>query len=490
LPIGVADVVTKGIYIRDFFTEPDAQMNNRKIYWPRGWVTGGSSTVNGMMWIHGTPHLYDEWAADGCPGWSYDDLRPWFRQCESYQGGDPAYRGASGPMTITEFQSNNSLADDFLDAIVAAKVGTRVKDYNAGGFGGSKTQFNTRNGVRCNTRMAYLDPAKDRANLTVMVETLVTRIRFEGKRAVGLNARAAGKDVTLHARKEIILSGGTFNSPQLLELSGIGRRDVLEAAGVPVLHQLPLVGENLSEHVYSPMAFKVKPGVSWNGMLRSPLGKVGAGMRYLLRRDGPLTSNTITAQSFVPEQSGGTKADVKIQIQQISTTNNRGKGNLELDAYDGVTIASFQIRPYSRGSCHITSPDSSANPRLISNHYTDSRDIDSCLNALKLSRRVAQAGPMGKWVIDELRPGPSGGSDEALVDYLRATGATAYHPVGTCRIGSDPAQSVVDPELRVHGIDGLRIADGSVMPTIASTNTNAICVVMGERVADFIQRGR
>ncbi len=488
VPIGVAELLSQGIYLRHFFTEPDPQLHDRKIYWPRGWVTGGSSTVNGMVWVHGTPHLYDEWAADGCTGWSYDELRPWFRKIETFKGGDPGYRGSAGPMTITEFKSNNSLGSDFLDAIVQAKVGKRVKDYNVGGFGGSAMQMNTRNGIRCNTRLAYLDPAEGRPNLTVLTETMATRIRFEGKRAVGIEARSAGRDVSLTARKEVILCGGAFNSPQLLELSGVGRRDVLSGAGVPLLHELPMVGENLSEHVYSPIAYRVKPGVSWNGMLRSAVGKVGAGLRYLTQRDGPLSSNTLTAQAFVPEESGGTKADVKLQIQQISTSSNRSKGKLEVDSHDGVTIASFQIRPHSRGSSHITGRDPMADPRMLSNHFTDARDVNACLAALKMSRRVAEAGPMAKWIIDEVRPGPSCASDEALVDYLRATGATAWHPVGTCRIGSDAEHSVVDPQLRVHGLQGLRIADGSAMPTIASTNTNAICIVMGERVADFIQQ--
>lgn len=488
IPLGVAEVLSRGIYLRDFFTEPDPHLHSRKIYWPRGWATGGSSTVNGMVWVHGTPHIYDEWAADGCPGWAYEDLRPWFRKIESFKGGDRAYRGDSGPMTITEYQSNNALADDFLDAIVDARVGTRVKDYNAGGFGGSRMQMNTRNGVRCNTRMAYLDPAAGRTNLTVLTETLATRIRFEGKRAVGLEARSAGRPVTLNARREIILCGGTFNTPQLLELSGVGRRDALAAAGVPLLHELPMVGENLSEHVYSPIAYRTQPGVSWNSVLRRPIGKLGAGMRYLTRRDGPLASNTITAQAFVPAQSGSHKAEIKLQVQQISTSGNRNKGKLEIDAHDGITIASFQIRPHSRGSSHITGTDPGANPRLISNHFTDARDVDACLSALKMTRRIAAAAPIARWILSEERPGTDCSSDEALIDYLRATGATAWHPVGTCRIGSDAAQSVVDPQLRVHGLQGLRIADGSAMPSIASTNTNAICIVMGERVADFISR--
>ena len=489
IPLGVANVLGQGIYIRHFFTEPDAQLNGRKIYWPRGWALGGSSTVNGMIWVHGTPHLYDEWAADGCPGWSYADLQPWFRKIESFAGGNPEFRGDKGPVTITEYQSDDPLAESFLDAVQAAGIGPRVRDFNEGGFGGSRQQYNTRKGLRCNTRMAYLDPAQGRANLTVLTETLATRVRFEGRRAVGIEARAAGREVSLSARKEVILCGGTFNSAQLLELSGVGRREVLAAAGVPLLHELTMVGENLSEHVYSPTVFRAHPGVSWNRKLTSPLGQAGVALRYLARRDGPMSSNTITAQAFVPAISGGTRADIKLQIQQVSAANNRGKGKMAMDDFDGISLASFQIRPWSRGSSHVANSDPAADPRMLSRHFSDARDIDACLNGLKLARRTAAAAPLASLIVGEERPGPKAASDEALVEYLRANGATAYHPVGTCRIGTDSAQSVVDPELRVHGLQGLRIADGSVMPTIASTNTNAICIVMGERVADFIQRG-
>lgn len=488
IPLGVANLVGKGIYIRHFFTEPDARMNGRKIYWPRGWVLGGSSTVNGMIWVHGTPHLYDEWAADGCPGWSYADLQPWFRRIESFKGGDPAYRGSDGPVTITEFEPVDPLADAFLDAVQAAGIGPRVKDFNAGGFGGSRQQFNTRNGVRCNTRMAYLDPARGRANLTVQTDALATRVRFDGKRAIGLIARIAGREVQLNARREVILCGGAFNSAQLLELSGVGRREVLAAAGVPLLHELPMVGENLSEHVYSPVVYRAKRGASWNGALNSPVGQARLGARWLLRRDGPLTTGTITSQAFVPAEAGGKQADIKVQIQQVSAANNRGKGQMTLDDFDGISLASFQIRPHSRGSSHVTNGDAMGNPRMISNHFADERDVQACLTGLKMARRAAEAAPLARWLEDEVRPGPAAADDKSLIDYLRANGATAYHPVGTCRIGTDAAQSVVDPQLRVHGVQGLRVADGSVMPTIASTNTNAICIVIGERVADFIKQ--
>ncbi len=488
IPAGVINVLQQGKVTRSFFTQPDPNMHDRRIYWPRGWVVGGSSTVNGMIWVHGTPREYDLWAEDGCPGWSYADLRPWFRKIESYTGGDAASRGRSGPVSVTEFKPVDALPDAFLDSVQQAGVVDRVADYNARGLGGSYLQFNTRNGVRCNTRMAYLDPAQGRSNLVIRTGALVSRVLLEHGRAVGVRARLLGEEGDFRATREVILCGGAFNSPQLLELSGIGRREVLAAAGVPLLHELPMVGENLSEHVYSPVMFRAKPGVSWNGDLSSPLGKARLGLRWLLKRDGPLSSVTITAQAFAPSAPGGKDAELKIQIQQVSSPGNRGAGKIQLDDFDGVTIASFQIRPRSRGTSHIANADPRADPVMFSRHFTHPDDIAACLKALTLSRRIAATGPMARLLDGETRPGPDKASDEALVDYLRATGATAYHPVGTCRIGTDAAQSVVDPQLRVHGVAGLRVADASVMPSIASTNTNAIAIVIGERAADFALR--
>lgn len=483
MPIGVAKLLEKGLYIRDFFTEPDPQLHGRKIYWPRGWVVGGSSTVNGMIWVLGTPHEYDLWAGDGCPGWTYADLLPWFKKVESYAKGDERFRGRQGPVTVTEFQPVDPLPDLFLDSVQAAGIAPRVKDYNERGYGGSYVQFNTRRGIRCNTRMAYLDPAAGRSNLVLKSGVLVTRVILEGGRVVGVCARVDGREGNFKARREVILCGGAFNSPQLLELSGIGRRDVLAAAGVPLQHELAMVGENLSEHVYSPNCYRVKPGFSWNGRLTHPVGQVGLGMRWMFQHDGPLTTGTITAQTFASTTPGSDKADVKIQIQQVSSGSNRGKGKMELDRFDAVTIASFQIRPRSRGSCHIVSSDPAADPLMISNHFTHPDDVDACLKALAMSRRIAATAPLSGIIESEERPGPRAASDEAMIDYLRATGATAYHPVGTCRIGDDPTQSVVDTRLRVHGVPGLRVADASVMPSIAATNTNAIAIAIGERAA-------
>ena len=486
IPAGVINVLQQGKVTRSFFTQPDPQMHDRRIYWPRGWVVGGSSTVNGMIWVHGTPREYDLWAEDGCPGWAYADLLPWFKKIENYGAGDAASRGQSGPVTVTQFKPVDGLPDAFLDSVEAAGCAPRVKDYNAKGFGGSYLQFNTRNGIRCNTRMAYLDAAQGRPNLTIRTGAMVNRVLINASRATGVKATIDGIEGEFTARKEVILCGGAFNSPQLLELSGIGRRDVLANAGIPLVHELPMVGENLSEHVYSPTMFRASPEVSWNQSLSNPLGKAKLGLRWLTHRDGPLSSVTITAQAFAPSRPDGTDAELKIQVQQVSSPGNRGAGKITLDDFPGITVASFQIRPRSRGTSHIADSNPRSDPVMHSRHFTHPEDLEACLLALKLSRKIAATGPMSKLVHEEVRPGPKGGSDEALIDYLRATGATAYHPVGTCRIGTDAAQSVVDPQLRVHGIQGLRVADASVMPTIASTNTNAIAIVIGERVSNFV----
>ncbi len=491
IPMAVVKMLESAKFMRQFYTEPDPQMNDRKIFWPRGWVVGGSSTVNGMMWVHGTPKVYDAWHADGCPGWSYADVLPWLRKIEDYPAGDTAYRGHGGPVTVTQFKPVDALPDAFVDGVAQAGIAPKVKDFNAGGFGAGRVQLNTRNGVRCNTRMAYLDEALQRPNLTLKTGVMVSRVVLEGKKAVAVRARMVAKngavqELEFKARREIILSGGAYNSPQLLELSGIGRADVLNQAGVPVLHELAMVGENLSEHVYTSLSYRAKPGVSWNRDLSSPWGNVRLGLGWLLKRNGPLSSVGMTACAFVPTEIGGKDPDLKIQVQQLSTSYARGEGKITLDKEDGITLGSFQICPRSRGSSHITNSDPLSNPRMLSNHLTHADDLQACLTGLKHLRATASAPTMQAVLKDELRPGHQHASDESLIAHIRATGGTAYHPVGTCRMGNDAAQSVVDTELRVHGLQGLRIADASVMPSIASTNTNAICIAIGERAAHFI----
>ncbi len=491
IPMALVKMLESGHLMRHFFTEPDPQLNDRKIFWPRGWVVGGSSTVNGMLWVHGTPKEYDAWGADGCPGWSYTDVLPWLKKIEDFPTGDSAYRGHGGPVTVTEFKPVDAMPDAFVNGIAQAGIAPKVKDFNAGGFGASYTQLNTRNGVRCNTRMAYLDDALSRPNLTLKTGALVTRVLLQDKKAVAVRVRIQSKNGTYQegefkARREIILSGGAFNSAQLLELSGIGRKDVLDNAGVPLVHELPMVGENLSEHVYTTLTYRTQAAVSWNHDLNSTWGKARLGLGWLLKRNGPLSSVGMTACAFAPSEIGGTTADIKLQVQQLSTNSERTAGKITLESHAGVSLGSFQICPKSRGSSHIANSDPMANPVMLSQHLTHPDDLQACLTGLKFLRRAANTTAMQSLLIEENKPGKQHSSDESLIAHIRATGATAFHPVGTCRIGTDAQQSVVDTQLRVHGIQGLRIADASVMPSIASTNTNAICIAIGERAAHFI----
>ena len=491
IPMAMVKLLETGRLMRHYYTEPDPQLNNRKIFWPRGWVVGGSSTVNGMLWVHGTPKVYDAWSQDGCPGWAYADVLPWLKKIEDFPTGDSAYRGQGGPVTITEFKPVDAMPDAFVNGIAQAGIAPKVKHFNAGGFGASYTQLNTRNGVRCNTRMAYLDDAVTRPNFTLKSNALVTRVVLEGKKAVAVRVRIQSKSDAIQegefkARREIILSGGAFNTPQLLELSGIGRTDVLDRAGVPVLHALPMVGENLSEHVYTALSYRTQPGMSWNLALKSKWGQARLGLGWLLKRSGPLSTVGMTACAFAPKDLGGADADIKLQVQQLSTGTERSGGKIMLDDHEGVTLGAFQICPKSRGSSHIANSDPMANPVMLSQHLTHPDDLQACLTGLQHLRRTVNTPAMQAVLQEETKPGSQHGSDESLVAHIRATGATAYHPVGTCRIGTDAAQSVVDTQLRVHGIQGLRIADASVMPSIASTNTNAICIAIGERAAHFI----
>ena len=491
IPMAMVKLLETGRLMRHFYTELDSQLNNRQIFWPRGWVVGGSSTVNGMLWVHGTPKVYDAWSADGCPGWAYSDVLPWLKKIEDYPAGDAQFRGRGGPVTVTQFKPVDAMPDAFVNGIAQSGIAPKVNDFNAGGFGAGYTQLNTRNGVRCNTRMAYLDEAVTRPNFTLKSNALVTRIVLEGKKAVAVRVRIQTKNGSTQegefkARREIILSGGAYNTPQLLELSGIGRTDVLTSAGVPVLHELPMVGENLSEHVYTALSYRTQAGLSWNSALKSKWGQARLGLGWLLKRSGPLSTVGMTACAFAPAQAGGASADIKLQVQQMSTSSERSGGKIRLDAHDGVTLGSFQISPKSRGSSHIANSDPTANPVMLSQHLTHADDLQACLTGVKYLRQMVNTPAMQAVLLEETKPGSQHGSDESLIAHIRATGATAYHPVGTCRIGTDAAQSVVDTQLRVHGLQGLRIADASVMPSIASTNTNAICIAIGERAAHFI----
>ena len=455
------------------------------MFWPRGRVMGGSSTINGMLWVRGEPAEYDNWRDGGCEGWGYDDVLPHLQRIEAYAGGG-ATRGKDGPVHIS-LAGENTLGDAFHQACVQAGI-PATPDYNAAQYEGvGYLQTNTRRGLRMGGREAYLNPSKGRSNLTMRTGARVHRIRVENGRAVGVDYVANGKYLFARARREVVLSAGAVQSPQLLELSGIGHRERLADLGIASTAHLPGVGENCRDHLHTRVSFECTRPITLNDILGNPLRQAWMGLQYLLKRDGHMAACTATVHALAKTDPALDRPDVKIQMHNLSAEDPRHANKLVLDRFPGFGIGTFALRPESRGSIHITSTDPEAPPAIDANYLADPRDLKTSIAALRLARHIAAQPALAALIVREVRPGPAAQSDEALLAHIAKLGATSYHPIGTCKMGHD-GMAVVDTELRVHGIKGLRVADASVMPTMVSSNTNAPSFMIGERCADFLLR--
>lgn len=487
IPLGVGRLLQNTKYVWPFSTKPEHALNDQSIYWPRGKVLGGSSSVNGMVYTRGDPDEYDHWREMGNRGWGYDDLRPYFKKLENYPEGDPALRGRDGPMRITNRRTWDP--DPLTDAYVAACRQTDipdVADYNAGTFEGvTYLQQTTYLGRRCSAADAYLKPARGRRNLHILTNSLAQRIVFEGKRAVGVEVSRKGNREAYRCRAEVILACGAIQSPQLLEISGVGDGEVLKAAGIPVAHHLPGVGNNLIDHLQVRLTYEcTTPTI--NDVMNSAFKRYWEGLRYLLTRRGLLSTTSSTAHAIARAGKDSNRADVKIQIAHISGSDRYSRSkSLGIDPYSGFSIGVFGLRPESRGSCHARSADMAEPPAIEANYLTHPDDIRVCLNGLRMIRKIAAQPALAPYVIAERRPGPAVTSDEELLAYARQTGQTSWHPIGTCRMGNDET-AVVDDRLRVRGIEGLRVADCAIMPTMATSNTNASALVIGEKASALI----
>lgn len=468
-----------------FTTDPEPGLNGRKLVWPRGKGLGGSSLVNGMLWVRGDPDEYDRWAQAGCDGWSYRDLLEHFRRSETYAPGDPAQRGHAGAVSVTRHGPADRLSDAFLHA--CRNVGIPVHDdYNAGiSEGAAYLQFNLRGGLRHGTDRAYLDEARRRDNLLVRQHALATRILFEGKRAVGIEYRTQAGLETAFAGREIIVACGAVQSPKLLELSGIGNHAILARHGIATLVHLPGVGENLRDHLNSRVGFRTRFRGTLNDVQHRLAWKVRAGLQWLRHRGGPLSIIGATAHAWVKTHPGLDRADAKIQMLHYSAGHATGNMSNKLDPEPGFSLSTFVLRPESVGSCHIRSGEASDPPRIVANYLQHERDINSTVGAYRLiGKMVSDTAFDG--LIQSVDPAFAAlRTDEDLLGWARATGLTSYHPIGTCKMGTDPA-SVVDPRLRVIGVTGLRVADAAIMPTMPSSNTHAPAVVIGEKAAAII----
>jgi choline dehydrogenase len=483
IPIGYAKTFLDERVNWKYETDPEPNCANRRIYWPRGKVLGGSSSINGMIYIRGVASDYDYWRQLGNAGWSYRDVLPYFKKAERQCRGADEHHGADGPLGVAETNWRTELSEAYIQG--ARELGLpRNDDFNGATQEGTGYYQQTQlGGRRISTARGYLKPARSRPNLHIVTEALAQRIVLEGQRAVGVTYETPGGRVTARAGREVILSGGAINSPQLLQLSGIGPAEVLKAAGVAVTHELKGVGANLHDHYAVRSMYRTsKPGVSMNDSVGTWWGKAMAGVQYALFRSGPLVIGAGVVGVFArtrPELE-----DPDIQLHYIPfTTDKMGTG---LHEKPGFMVAMNQSRPQSRGALKIKSADPKQHPSIHANYLAEEIDRRTTVAGIRFVRRISQTKAVSHYVAEELAPGLKHQSDDELLDYARNNGGSIYHPAGTCKMGTDP-MAVVDDQLRLRGIGALRVADASIMPQVVSGNTNATCIMIGEKCADLVK---
>lgn len=486
VPLGVGKILHNENYVWRFVTEPERELRDRRIYSPRGKLLGGSSAVNGMIFVRGAPHRFDEWRDAGCPGWGYSDVLPYFMKLERYASGDPALRGRQGPVSVSEIQRRDSLSEAFREACLQAGY-EETADYNgliSEGVG--YLQLTARSGIRESTATAYLAAASRCKNLTIRTGAHVERILFHGARARGVAVRINGALVDIDARREIILSAGAIKSPQLLELSGVGDGALLARFGIPVVRHLPGVGRQLQDHFNVRVAYECSQPITINDALRNPWHGFKLGLRYLVMRDGLLATPSATIHLLVRSTEDLPGPDVKIQLVHLSEQGRFGvAADSGLDRCSGFSLGAFHMFPDSHGTVHIRSRDPDVSPEIRANYLTDPRDVSATLRALKLARHIGLQPALRRFVVRELRPGADVQDEFSLINYVRDVGQTTYHGIGTCHMGRGP-MAVVDHELRVRGVQALRVIDASIMPSLVSPNTNAAAIMIGEKGADLV----
>jgi choline dehydrogenase len=460
-----------------YFTEPEPHLENRSLYWPRGKVLGGSSSINAMIYIRGHRWDYDHWRALGNRGWDYDSVLPYFKKSEAQENGPSAFHGADGPLHVTNLRSPNPLSEAFIQAAEQSGF-QRNSDFNGAqqeGFG--QYQVTQRDGKRCSAAAAFLHPVMRRPNLTVKTNVQVFDIIFEKRRAIAVSFQQGEHSAQEHADREIILCAGAVASPHLLMLAGVGPADHLRALGVPVQIDLPGVGENLQDHPAVPVVYQSTQPITLTNA--ESLSNVA---RYMCFKNGMLTSNVAEAGGFVSASSTTAAPDTQFHFgpgYYVDHGFQKIKGH-------AFTLGPTAIRPFSRGRLRLRSSNPLDAPAIHANYLSDPRDMDVMLNGVKLARRIAAADALNQFRGIEMLPGPDARDDDALRQHIARYAATLYHPVGTCKMGNDPA-SVVDSELRVHGIEGLRVVDASVMPAVIGGNTNAPTIMIAEKAADLIR---
>ncbi|WP_341899431.1 GMC family oxidoreductase N-terminal domain-containing protein [Ferrovibrio terrae] len=488
VPIGYGKAFYDSAVNWMYMTEPDPGLNGRPSYWPRGKVLGGSSAINAMIFVRGHATDFDGWAAMGNPGWGWNDVLPYFRKLESNDRGASDLRGGDGPLAIeTKTADVHPLCRHFIAA--GAEIGlARNDDFNGPALEGVGIyQITTKGGMRMSAARAYLRPAQSRANLTIETRALAEKILFSGRRASGVRYRQGGRVREARARYEVILSAGAINSPQLLQLSGLGPGALLQRLGIPVVAAAEGIGRHLQDHLCIDYMFRSKVP-TLNDQLSPLSGRLRYGLQYLLARTGPLSLGINHAGGFMRSREDLAVPDMQLFFSPMSYSKAPPgtRPLMKPDPFSGFVLAAQPTRPESRGHLEIRSSDPLAPPAIHPNYLATDRDRKDMIAASRMVRRFTQTSALSSIIAAEIEPGPSVLSDEALLEDCRNRAGTVFHPVSTCRMGPDPAVDVVDAALKVYGVEGLRVADASIFPTLTTGNTNAPAIMTGEKAADLI----
>ena len=477
VPLGYGKLFARTDVNWAYESEPEPALNGRRVFSPRGKVLGGSSSINGLVYIRGQPEDFDGWEV---PGWSFAELLPYFKRSEDQAHGASDLHGAGGPIGVSDPRDRHELGDAFIES--AALLGIpRNDDFNGAlQEGAGYYQLTARNGRRCSTAVGYLRPAEKRPNLTVEVNALAARVLFERRRAAGLEYFVGGQKRTARAAREMILAAGTFNTPQLLQLSGVGPRALLERHGIPVVHDAPGVGEDLQDHFYCRTFWRCNRPITLNDDMASWWRQAKIGLQYLLTRHGPLTVGAGYAAAFVRTRPERARPDAQIYFINFSMARRGGV----LHPFSGFTLSVSQLQVESRGSVRIASADPRQPPAIRYNYLATENDRRVMVEGLKIIRRIAATAPLSGYIAAEEFPGARVQTDEDWLSFIREAGDTVFHPTSTCRMGTD-ARAVVDSQLRVRGVEALRVVDASVMPAVPSGNINAAVIAIAEKAADL-----
>ena len=479
IPLGYSMLYANPAVNWCFESQPEPHLNNRRLFQPRGKVLGGTGAINGMIYMRGQPEDFDGWKAAGCTGWGWDDVLPYFKSCEDQERGADAFHGTGGPVAVSDLRTTHALGEAYHAASQALGV-PRNDDFNgARQEGTGYVQTTTRNGRRWSTASGYLrGPAMK--NIDVKLNAMVERIELQGRRATGVSWTDATGNHTAKARREVILCAGAFGSPQILQLSGIGPGALLQAHGVEVLHDLPGVGENLQDHFGIGAEYRSTVKSTVNDLYNNKLKGGLQLLRYLIFRTGPFADNGNYSNAFIRSGPEIDRPDMMVTFMAWCTNEQ-----LKPHPFSGFTILAEHMRPNSRGHVRIQGPDPAAQPAILFNFFASDTDRQAALAGLKFGRRIAETAPMSDCVDYEISPGKDVQSDDDLIDYCRASGLSLLHPVGSCKMGVDD-MAVVDPRLKVRGVEGLRVIDASIMPRIVTGNTNAASIMIGEKGAALI----